>query len=145
LLLLLFTFCNQIIIAQNDLITNIEGRKTMSLNGTWHYIIDPYETGFFNYRSTERNENDKEAYWSKPNEENKIDRVEHGYAEPYTIKVPGDWNSQKEVFSFYEGTVWYQREFDVTQMNINERVFIHFGAVNYEVHVYLNEKKIRHS
>lgn len=141
-LLLLFTFCNQIIVAQIDLITNTEGRKTINLNGTWHYIIDPYETGFFNYRSTERNQKDKEAYWSKPNEENIIDRVEHGYAEPYTIKVPGDWNSQKEVFSFYEGTVWYQREFDVPQMNINERVFIHFSAVNYEAHVYLNGKKL---
>lgn len=128
--------------AQNDLITNIKGRKTISLNGTWHYIIDPYETGFFNYRSTERNENDKEAYWIKPNEEKKIDRVEHGYAAPYEIKVPGDWNSQKEVFKFYEGTVWYQREFDVPQMEKNERVFIHFGAVNYEAHVYLNEKKL---
>lgn len=128
--------------AQIDLITNIEGRKTMSLNGTWHYIIDPYETGFYNYRSTERNENDKEAYWTKPNEENKIDRVEYGYASPYDIKVPGDWNSQKEVFSFYEGTVWYQREFDIPQIEKNERVFIHFGAVNYEAHVYLNEKKL---
>lgn len=128
--------------AQIGLITNIEGRKTMTLNGTWHYIIDPYETGFYNYRSKERNENDKEAYWSKPNEENKIDRVEHGYAAPYEIKVPGDWNSQKEVFKFYEGTVWYQREFDVPQIEKEERVFIHFGAVNYEAHVYLNEKKL---
>jgi beta-glucuronidase len=128
--------------AQIDLITNIDGRKTMTLNGTWHYIIDPYETGFYNYRSKERDENDKEAYWSKPNEENKIDRIEHGYAAPYEIKVPGDWNSQKEVFKFYEGTVWYQREFDIPQMEKNERVFIHFGAVNYEAHVYLNEKKL---
>lgn len=128
--------------AQIDLITNMEGRKTMTLNGTWHYIIDPYETGFYNYRSKERNENDKEAYWSKPNEENKIDRVEHGYAAPYEIKVPGDWNSQKEVFKFYEGTVWYQREFDIPQIDKNERVFIHFGAVNYEAHVYLNGKKL---
>jgi beta-glucuronidase len=140
--LLLLLCIVQFSFAQIDLISNIEGRKTLTLNGTWHYIIDPYETGFYNYRSKERNENDKEAYWSKPNEENKIDRVEHGYAAPYEIKVPGDWNSQKEVFSFYEGTVWYQREFDVPQIETNERVFIHFGAVNYEAHVYLNEKKL---
>jgi beta-glucuronidase len=140
--LLLLLCIVQFSFAQIDLISNIEGRKTLTLNGTWHYIIDPYETGFYNYRSKERNENDKEAYWSKPNEENKIDRVEHGYAPPYEIKVPGDWNSQKEVFSFYEGTVWYQREFDVPQIETNERVFIHFGAVNYEAHVYLNEKKL---
>lgn len=138
----LLLFIVQFSFAQIDLITNIEGRKTMTLNGTWHYIIDPYETGFYNYRSKERNENDKEAYWSKPNEENKINRVEHGYAAPYEIKVPGDWNSQKEVFKFYEGTVWYQREFDIPQIEKEERVFIHFGAVNYEAHVYLNGKKL---
>ncbi|NOQ92896.1 MAG: hypothetical protein GQ552_09310, partial [Flavobacteriaceae bacterium] len=25
-------------------------RNTTSLNGTWHYIVDPYETGYYNYR-----------------------------------------------------------------------------------------------
>ncbi|TDD94711.1 glycoside hydrolase family 2 protein [Flavobacterium cellulosilyticum] len=142
LTLVLLVSTLQFSFAQNDLITNIQGRKTISLNGTWHYIIDPYETGFYNYRYKERNEDDKEAYWNKPNEENKIDRVEHGYEAPYEIKVPGDWNSQKEVFKYYEGTVWYQREFDVPQMDATERVFLHFGAVNYEAHVYLNGKKL---
>ena len=32
--------------AQENLIVNTQNRKQVSLNGTWHYIIDPYETGF---------------------------------------------------------------------------------------------------
>ena len=35
--------------AQN-IITNIPGRTTFSLNGKWNYIIDPYETGYYDYR-----------------------------------------------------------------------------------------------
>ena len=128
--------------SQINLITNIDGRKTISLNGTWNYIIDPYETGFYNYRYGERNENDGEAYWSRTEVKNKIDRIEHGYESPYEIEVPGDWNSQKEVFQYYEGTVWYQRNFDLKHIKESERVFIHFGAINYEAHIYLNEKKL---
>lgn len=130
------------LLAQNNLITNIEEREHISLNGTWHYIIDPYETGFFNYRYGERNENDREAYWNDPKVKNKTERIEHGYASPYTIDVPGDWNSQDDVFKYYEGTVWYQRHFDFDVNRDNKRVFLHFGAVNYEAHVYVNGEKL---
>lgn len=139
ILLLVINYTGQ---AQEGLITNINGRESKSLNGSWNYIIDPYETGFYDYRYKERNENDGEAYWSRPQEEKKEDRIEHGYEEPYTLQVPGDWNSQADVFKYYEGTVWYQRSFDLDDLDKNERYFLYFGAVNYEAHVYLNEKKI---
>ncbi len=35
--------------AQENLIINTQNREQISLNGTWHYIIDPYETGFYYY------------------------------------------------------------------------------------------------
>ncbi|MBZ9787637.1 beta galactosidase jelly roll domain-containing protein [Psychroflexus sp. CAK57W] len=128
--------------SQEDLIVNIDGRETISLNGTWNYIIDPYETGFYNYRYKERDENDPEAYWNRPVVKKKTDRVEHGYQAPYTLQVPGDWNSQRDVFKYYEGSVWYQREFDTQDLAENERAYLYFGAVNYEAHVYLNGKKL---
>lgn len=128
--------------AQDALITNTQGRQTVSLNGTWNYIVDPYETGFFDYRFKERNENDPGAFWNKPILHKKTDWTEHGYKEPYTINVPGDWNSQDPKFLYYEGTVWYQRTFDAPQLQTGESVYLYFGAVNYEAHVYLNGKKL---
>lgn len=128
--------------AQNNLIINIEGRKTVSLNGTWHYIVDPYETGFFDYRFKERLESDPGAYWNMPKINKKTDWTEHDFKDPYTIKVPGDWNSQDPIFLYYEGTVWYQRTFDKPNIASNEDVYLYFGAVNYEAHVYLNGKKL---
>src|SRR5882672_6124984 len=46
------------------LITNTASRRSLSLNGKWHYIADPYETGFYDYRYKERAQNDAEAYWN---------------------------------------------------------------------------------
>jgi beta-glucuronidase len=124
------------------LITDLPSRKTVSLDGKWQYIVDPYETGFRNYRWDERAENDKEAYWSSDVPENKTDRKEHGYNDKYSINVPGDWNSQDPKFLYYEGTVWYKKSFDVKLPIPNEKVFLYFGAVNYRADVYLNGKKL---
>ena len=49
------------VIAQDILITNITNRNTIALNGKWQSIIDPYETGFLDYRFEERNPKDKEV------------------------------------------------------------------------------------
>jgi len=127
---------------QQALLTNIQSRKTVSLNGKWQYIMDPYETGFRNYRWDERGQNDREAYWSSDVPENKTDRKEHGYDDKYSLNVPGDWNSQDAKFLYYEGTVWYKKSFDAQLPIASEKVFIHFGAVNYRADVYLNGKKL---
>jgi beta-glucuronidase len=128
--------------SQQDLIANISSRKTISLNGKWQYIIDPYETGFYDYRYQEKNENDPDAYWNTDVPKNKTDRKEHGYSDKYTLNVPGDWNSQAQKFLYYEGTVWYKKSFDFAQSNSSDRVFLYFGAVNYRADVYLNGKKL---
>lgn len=127
---------------QQSLIGNIPSRKTISLDGKWQYIIDPYETGFYDYRWEEKKENDREAYWNSDVPENKTDRKEHGYSDKYTLNVPGDWNSQAAKFLYYEGTVWYKKSFDFQKSNSSDRVFLYFGAVNYRADVYLNGKKL---
>lgn len=136
-----FLFTLAPLFAQDNLITNIDSRKTVFLNGTWNYIIDPYNTGFFDYHLRERQEDDREAYWQDPTIKDKTERIEHGYQDPYTLQVPGDWNSQDEKFQYYEGTVWYQKTFDLEPED-DERVYLYFGAVNYEANVYLNGKKL---
>ncbi|TRZ41596.1 glycoside hydrolase family 2 protein [Robertkochia solimangrovi] len=142
LLALTYLITGVCLYAQEDIIINTQGRNSISLNGTWHYIIDPYETGFYDYRFKERNEGDGGAYWNRPVLTKKTDWTEHGYKDPYTIQVPGDWNSQDRIFEYYEGTVWYQREFDAPALKDDESVYLYFGAVNYEAHVYLNGKKL---
>jgi len=128
--------------AQDSLITNVLARKAFSLNGKWQYIIDPYETGFYDYRFKELKENDPGAYWNSDVPSSKSDKKEHGYIDKYTIDVPGDWNHQKPEFLYYEGTVWYKKSFDYSKVSSENRFFIYFGAVNYRADVYLNGKKL---
>ena len=122
---------------QNMLIQNIEGRKTTSLNGAWHIIIDPYENGFYNYRLAE----DPNGYFKNAKPQNKTDRVEYDFDKSEMLNVPGDWNSQDEKLFLYEGTVWYEKNFNYTHKQ-NTRLFIYFGAVNYDAIVYINGIKL---
>ena len=48
----LITFPTGPILAQ-PAIQNVWGHTTMSLDGDWHVIVDPYENGYFNYRYEE--------------------------------------------------------------------------------------------
>jgi beta-glucuronidase len=142
---ILFGWCILLMIAvcgQSPLITDIPNRHTISLNGNWLYIMDPYGTGFYDYRWKERDIKDREAYWNCDVPADKTDLKEYGYIDKYTLKVPGDWNSQDVKFLYYEGTVWYKKSFDFAGLKKGEKVFLYFGAVNYECDVYLNGQKL---
>jgi beta-glucuronidase len=128
--------------AQSNLITNIQDRKAISLNGKWQYIVDPYETGFYDYRYKELNEKNPDAYWNTDIPANKTDKKEHGYIDKYSLDVPGDWNHQKPEFLYYEGTIWYKKSFDYPKSAPGKKVYLYFGAVNYRADVFLNGKKL---
>ncbi|MVT12406.1 beta-glucuronidase [Chitinophaga sp. ysch24] len=128
--------------AQDSLISNITSREATSLNGRWQYIVDPYETGFYDYRFKERREDDPEAYWNRAEQANRTERKEHGYSGKYELEVPGDWNHQQPQFVYYEGSIWYKRSFDFIKHKEGSRYFLYFGAVNYRADVYLNGKKL---
>jgi beta-glucuronidase len=42
---------------------------------------------------------------------------------------------------WYEGTIWYKRDFDY-RMAVGRRVYVYFGAANYDAKVYLNGTKL---
>ena len=118
-------------------ITNIPARKALDLNGMWNIIIDPYETGYYNYRY----EPDANGYFRNQQPRDKSDRVEYSFQNGEQLHVPGDWNTQMEKLFLYEGTVWYHRDFDLKKVN-GQRYWLHFGAVNYQAHVYVNGEAV---
>jgi len=125
-------------------LSNVYARSSVSLNGKWRVIVDPYETGYYDYR--------REPYDAKPNPTSgifldhkptdKTELIEYNFDQSPSLNVPGDWNSQEERLYFYEGTLWYRRLFDCRKSSPTSRVFIYFGAANYETDVYLNGKKL---
>jgi len=119
------------------LIQNPEGRNTTSLDGQWSYIIDQYETGYYNHRY----EVSKSGWFKNRKMVNSWDLIEYDFSTADKIDVPGDWNSQKEHMMFYEGTVWYHKDFSVNK-KVDKRYVVNFGAVNYQAIVYVNGEKV---
>jgi beta-glucuronidase len=124
-------------------VQNIAGRSHISLNGRWHYIVDPYENGYYDYRHMpfDASESGKGGYYDDRKPKDKTDWVEYDFDRSPTMKVPGDWNSQAEKLQLYEGTVWLRQTFEADPKPGRHYV-LSFGAVNYEAHVYLNGKKL---
>ena len=122
---------------QIDLIQNTDGRKTISLDGQWQVIVDPYESGFYNYRY----QPSTNGYFKNEKPKSKSDLIEYDFDSSGTLKVPGDWNTQSDQLFFYEGSVWYKKSFDY-QRKPNTRLFVYFGAANYLADVYLNGEKL---
>ena len=112
---------------------NVDSREVKSLNGQWQIIIDPYETGYYDYRY-EPNEN---GYFKNSEQNERWELIEYSFDTDEILMVPGDWNSQKEKLLLYEGTVWYKKSFDYF-LPSKKRLFLYFGAVNYDAKVYLN-------
>ncbi len=134
----------QSLTAQNLLI-NVYNRPHQSLNGAWHYIVDPYENGYYNYRYEpfDRMERpSRAAYFMNAKPSGKSDLIEYDFDASERISVPGDWNTQKKELFFYEGTIWYKKSFNYTRKKNSNRVFLYFGAVNYRADVYMNGKKL---
>ena len=66
---------------------------------------------------------------------------EYDFSRAPKLKVPADWNTQRESLFFYEGPVWYERDFTY-QPKEHTRVFLHIGAANYHSWFWVNGKKV---
>jgi beta-glucuronidase len=118
-------------------IANVGARSTTSLNGRWRVIVDPYETGYYNYRGQPWSH----GYFRNFKPRNPSELVEYDFDTSDLLDVPGDWNSQAERLFFYEGTVWYKTDFERVPRP-GTRLFLHFGAANYAAKVWLNGEPV---
>jgi len=117
-------------------LADVDHRSSLSLNGAWHFIVDPYQGGEYNsHREIRANGYFQNAAPRKG--DNTL--VEYDFSQSPTLKVPGDWNTQKDALLYYEGTMWYERGFDF-QPRAHHRTFFHVGAANYEAKVWVNGK-----
>ena len=118
--------------AQSDpptALANVRGRAGISLDGTWNTIVDPYETGLGSH------------FYENSRPKTKGDLLEFDFEHSPKLHVPGDWNTQRESLLFYEGPIWYQRNFSYHKRS-GIRDFLYFGAANYFARIWLNGKKL---
>ncbi|MCX2719626.1 glycoside hydrolase family 2 protein [Lentiprolixibacter aurantiacus] len=112
---------------------NVNARKVEKLDGLWQVIVDPLENGYYNHRYQPRDD----GYFKNSKMKSPSDLIEYDFDTDLELMVPGDWNTQSDKLYYYEGTVWYKRDFDYLPEE-GQRVYVHFAGVNYEARVYLN-------
>ena len=116
---------------------NVYGRSVTSLNGTWQTIVDPFDAGFYDYRLAES----PNGFFKNQQPQSPSDMVEYDFSKAEQLVVPGDWNTQRDELFFYEGSIWYKKDFNY-KPKAGTRVYLYFGAVNYLAYVYLNGEKL---
>ena len=144
ILLLAVAFAGAVSARSEVMIADVFVRQTTSLDGKWNVIVDPYDTGYFDYRRQPYDAVAKPSggFFLDRQAKDKTDLIEYNFDTSPTLNVPGDWNSQDDKLFYYEGSVWYRKKFDVAKSAPDHRLFIYFGAANYEADVYLNGKKL---
>lgn len=119
---------------QPTLLVDVDHRPQQSLDGPWHYIVDPFRNGW----GSNTAEAGPNGYARNGHYVPGGPLVEYDFAKLPTLTVPGDWNTQDPKLLYYEGLLWYQRDFDL-QKQPGARVYLHFGAVNYAAQVFVND------
>ncbi len=130
-----FLFIGKTIAQEVPLVSNIASRNNINLNGKWSYIVDPLENGYYDYRLMPFKDNgffQNKAFSTS-------DLVEYNFATSATMDIPSDWNSKDERLFFYEGTVWFEKDFTYKK-SAQTKGILYFGAVNYDAKVYVNGK-----
>jgi beta-galactosidase/beta-glucuronidase len=89
-----------------------------NLNGTWRFAYDDHNVG-----------KKQRWYLSEKN---------------FTKEIQVPFVYQTELSGINDRTihecVWYQKEFELASLEENQRVLLHFGAVDYEAEVYINQQ-----
>jgi beta-glucuronidase len=120
------------------ILTGADVRPAISLNGEWAAIVDPYFAGLMSFHHKEK----KDGYFlnrkAQPGDEFP---TQYDFSKASTLKVPGDWNMQRRSLYYYEGPIWYERDFTY-QPKEHTRVFLHVGAANYYSWFWVNGKKV---
>lgn len=101
-----------------------EREQWMNLNGHWRFAFDFGNSGM-----------DRKMYLSDDDTKKLYD---------LSILVPFCPESKVSGIEYKDfiNAVWYQREFTLGNEQLSGRVLLHFGAVDYECHVFVNEVEI---
>ena len=124
------------------LLQNVMAYESQLLNGSWNYIVDVQEEGYYDYRMNPT----RWGFFQNAKPQKPEDLIEYDFDKSPTMQIPSDWNTQDEHLFFYEGTVWFYRKFSEgsSELNDGKRSLLYFGAVNYDAHVYVNTKHVGH-
>ena len=119
-------------------ITGADRRPATSLDGDWASIVDPYFNGLFSFHHEVKANG---WFLNRKAQPGDTFPTEYDFSKAPTLKVPADWNTQRESLLFYEGPIWYERDFTYRPKE-HTRIFLHVGAANYRSWFWVNGQKV---
>ncbi|MDV3457881.1 glycoside hydrolase family 2 TIM barrel-domain containing protein [Sphingomonas sp. HF-S4] len=120
-------------------------RESFSLNGAWHWSVDPLRDGIAGFHggppnpSTQRWQDRVQAEVQAANPRALF---EFDMQRSPVTHLPGGWIGHAPEMRYYQGLVWYQRTFETPLPAPGKRVFLRFGAADYTADVWLNGQKV---
>ncbi len=117
-----------------DLIWNIPGRATRSLDGDWSYILDPFDVAG-------RKPKARRNFWENTIETGETGLIEYEWISSPHMNIPGDWNNADPRLWYYDNPAYLRRVFR-QKARQQRRYFVRFEAVNRAATVWLDGKEI---
>ena len=132
----------------SPLLVSADMRGGLDLSGPWHYSLDPFRAGLAGFHGETPDRGQLRYREIDVRKEMAADNrvlYEFDLANSSVTTLPSSWLTQAPELRYYQGLMWYQRNFSVPAdrpTNHNERSFLRFGAANYSTVVYLNGQPV---
>jgi beta-glucuronidase len=126
-------------------LTAADMRGGQSLDGAWHWSIDPYRDGVAGFHGNPAGPSSRR--WADVVQEDAARRDPTALFEfdmqqsPFT-HLPASWIGHAPEMRLYQGLVWYQRTFPAQPLPPGRRAFLRFGAADYAADVFLNGRPV---
>jgi beta-glucuronidase len=130
---------------QGPVLAAADMRPAQSLDGAWHWSVDPYRDGLAGFHGGVPGSSSNRAADVVPEEVEARDPAalfEFDLRRSPVVHLPASWIGHAAEMRYYSGLVWYQRDFTAAAPAPGTRVFLRFGAADYAAHVYLNGKPV---
>jgi beta-glucuronidase len=127
------------------LLTGADMRPAQSLDGAWHWSVDPYrdgKAGFHGGMPGESSRRWSDVVQADAMRDNPRALYEFDMQRSPVVHLPGSWIGHAAEMRYYQGLVWYQRTFEARKPAPGTRSFLRFGAADYAADVYLNGQRV---
>lgn len=131
-------------VSEAAILASADMRPATSLDGTWHYSVDPYRDGQAGFHGEAPGKASRRYADIDVEAAMKADPTalyEYDMDQSPTATLPQSWLIHAPDMRYYQGLVWYERKFDA-HPKPGMRQFLRFGAVNYRATVWLNGKQV---